>query len=127
MTFSMEDQVWNRACMEAGGDTPQVGDLALSSMIQAHGLIMNGGVHHAIDTLSPAELESAAQGFAYFGLGEAGRFLADLPTDPTLAEWTDGTESVANDTYNQVVPDDEYLSRHFRAIIQTRPDDFAPI
>jgi hypothetical protein len=113
--------------MDAGGDTPQAGDLALSSMIQAHSLIMNGGVHHAIDVLSPAELEAAVQGFAYFDLGDAGRLLSGIPTDPRLSEWTDETEPIANDTYNYLVPDDECLERHFRAMIQTKPNDFAPI
>ena len=113
--------------MQSGGDAARVGDRALASLLLAHGMIMNGGVHHAIEALSSDELEAAAQGFAYFKLDEVGKFLSSMPTDSSLSAWTEASEPVANETYNRLVPDDEYLAERFKLAIQTTPDDFTPI
>ena len=41
------DRVWNRAALEGGGASPGPGDRALASLLLVHGLVINGGVHHA--------------------------------------------------------------------------------
>jgi hypothetical protein len=38
------DEVWNRAALEGGGPEPREGDVALATLLRAHGLAMNGGV-----------------------------------------------------------------------------------
>jgi hypothetical protein len=69
------DRVWNRAALEAGGPSPAKGDRALAALLLAHGLVMNGGVHHALRCMQPAELMAAAEGFSFFSLADvAGSF-----------------------------------------------------
>ena len=59
MKMTSADRVWNRAALEAGGDSPGLGDRALASLLLVHGLVMNGGVHRAIECVEPAELVAA--------------------------------------------------------------------
>lgn len=55
MSRSQADAVWNRAALEGGGAHPKAGDSALPALLRAHGYIMNGGVHHVVECLSPEE------------------------------------------------------------------------
>jgi hypothetical protein len=67
-------------------------------------MVMNGGVHHAMDVLSPTELEAAASGFRFLSL----EGVADLLED---AQHLD--EDEANRRYWDAVPDDEVLQNPF--------------
>ena len=42
-------QIWNRALADYGLAGPALGDRALAAMLLAHGLVMNGGVLHAVE------------------------------------------------------------------------------
>ena len=121
------DQVWNRAATESGGEVPGPGDCALASLLCAHGLIMNGGVHHALECLQPRELAAAIDGYAYFGLDDVAALLRGAASDPVLREWTDDTESVANGRYAKFVPDDDHLVNRFRVVFRERVNQFAPV
>jgi hypothetical protein len=127
MTLTESDQVWNRACLQDGGVQPSRGDRALADMLVAHGLVMNGGVHHAVNCLSLEELAAAVAGYEYFRLPEVASFLAALPTDPDLGEWTEQSEFKANERYDKLVPSDEYLSTKFERVFRERSGDFASI
>ena len=59
------DRVWNRAAMEEGCVSPRAGDRALSALLLVHGMVMNGGVHHALESVDPAELAAGADGYAF--------------------------------------------------------------
>jgi len=121
------DKVWNRAVMEAGGDSPGPGDRALASLLLVHGLVMNGGVHHAIECIEPAELLAAAEGYAYFGFEDVAAFLRGAAQDPVLSGWTDDTEVAANSRYAEMVPDDLRLVARFREVFRERAEQFAPL
>ena len=69
--------VWNRAALEDGGPTPAEGDLALAALLRAHGVVMNGGVDHALEVLSAAELRAALAGYRYFGFEQIALLLED--------------------------------------------------
>ena len=121
MALTVVDQIWNRAAIEGGGRAPRAGDQALSSLLAAHSLVMNGGVHHAIEVLSPEELSAAAKGFRYFGLDEVGSFLIGV------AGGRDHSEQEANERYGGLIPGDESLAKRFQAKLERNPDEFAPV
>jgi len=125
MTITGADQVWNRACADQGSLQPCRGDRALSDMLRAHGLVMNGGVHHALVCLSPDELASAVAGFEYFDLPEVASFLEALPTDPDLGKWTERSEVKANQRYGRLVPDDDHLVAKFEGVFRKHSEEFA--
>ena len=120
------DAIWNRAALEAGGDSPEAGDVSLASLLLAHGLVMNGGVHHATDCLSPEELAAAVSGYSYFGLSDAGDVLVAAAQGP-LSPWTDENEAEADRRYRELVPNDEAISNAFETTLSDRPHDFARI
>ena len=121
------DRVWNRAALEAGGDSPSAGDRALASMLLVHGLVMNGGVHHAIECVAPAELVAAADGYAFFGLTDVAAFFRGAAGDPMLSTWNDNTEAAANHRYAEMVPDDSHLVARFEEAFCNRPEQFASL
>ncbi len=128
MENSDADHVWNRACEFRSDGPRKPGDRALEAMLLAHGLIMNGGVHHCVfDVLSRDELAKSAAGYAYFGLNEVASFLSGLPIHPQLAQWTDETEPIANSTYDELVPNDQYLADRFERVFRDRPEEFAEV
>ena len=98
--LSRQDKIWNRACLESGGPSPAAGDQALASLLLAHGLAMNGGVVHALECLSQAELAAAVAGFDYFDLAEASRVFQQCPDE------TEETELRLNQLYWATVPSD---------------------
>ena len=121
------DQVWNRACMMKGAESPGPGDHALASLISVHGLIMNGGVHHALECVEPSVLLAAADGYAFFGFDEVATFFRGAARDPILSAWTEDTEPIANRRYTEMVPDDSYLVARFAKVFHERPEQFAPL
>jgi hypothetical protein len=127
MGVSVADQVWNRAALESGGESPGPGDRALAALLLAHGLVMNGGVHHALECLDPSQVIAAADGFAYFGLDAVASFFREAASDRALAEWTEQTEHVTNEHYWGLVPDDSFLESRFQAFFRERPREFSPV
>ena len=120
MQLSRQDQIWNRACLEAGGSEPAAGDVALASLLLAHGLAMNGGVVHAMGCLSPTQLDAAIAGFNYFGLAAAAHVFMQSPDD------SEATEERLNQMYWQAVPNDATLVQSFRIKLIACPGAFAP-
>ncbi|MCC6697355.1 MAG: hypothetical protein IT365_17125 [Candidatus Hydrogenedentes bacterium] len=121
------DRVWNRGALEAGGDSPGPGDRALASLLLVHGLVMNGGVHHAIECVEPVELAAAADGYAFFGFHDVAEFFRGTSVDHVLSTWDDNTEVVANRRYAEMVPDDSHLVARFEVVFRERPQLFAPL
>lgn len=120
MQPSRQDEIWNRASLEAGGPAAAVGDRALASLLLAHSLAMNGGVVQAIGCLSKLELAAAIFGFNYFGLVGASHVFEQVPDD------SEETEERLNQMYSQVVPNDETLAKAFRVKLLASPHAFAP-
>jgi hypothetical protein len=121
------DKVWNRAALEAGGASPGPGDRALASLLLVHGLVMNGGVHHAIECIERTEILAAADGYEFYGCDDVASFFRAAADDPLLCIWTDETEVAANRRYAEMVPDDSYLVARFEKAYSERAEQFAPI
>ncbi len=100
------------------------GDIALARMLGMHNLIMNGGVHHALDMLSPDEVEAAIAGFVYFDVQPALAAVTTVLNTPHLREWTDANEAKANALYYTQVPDDELLVTAFDKRYLATPEEF---
>jgi hypothetical protein len=120
------DAVWNRACAEARGPKhlSKPGDRALADMILAHSLAMNGGVLHALESLSRMELTAALDGYRYFGLDSAARaleYVSERRGDDLDDDALDRLEVEADERYASVVPDDESLVRRSRLATGSHP------
>jgi hypothetical protein len=85
---------------------PTPRDLASAVWI-THGLVMNGGVLHAVEVLKPTELDTAIAGYEHFGLAGAARVLSLAKTLGEIEK--DATEARFDREYATAVPDDAYL------------------
>jgi hypothetical protein len=86
---------------------PTVDEMASAVWI-AHGLVMNGGVLHAVEVLAPEELRIATAGYRHFGLPGAANAFADARK---LAESARAAEEGRLDrAYVTALPDDAFLS-----------------
>lgn len=121
------DRVWNRAALNSGGGSPHPGDRALASILWVHGLVMNGGVHHALESIGPDALDGAIEGYSFFGLNDVAAFFRAADSDPVLSVWTEDTETTANQRYAAMVPSDSSLFERFGEVFRAHGDLFAPV
>jgi hypothetical protein len=124
---TVADQIWNRAALERGGAAPRSGDRALASLLLVHGLVMNGGVHHALESAEPAELAAAADGFDFFGFYDVAALFRPAADESVLSKWTHETEVTANLRYETLIPSDSYLNARFKEVLGKRAAEFAPL
>jgi hypothetical protein len=115
-----EDLIWNRAALDAGGTAPREGDRALAALLRAHGMVMNGGVGHAIEVLSRDELLEAVAGFRFFGFQEVAALLENAATHGV------DDEEVADSGYARFIPNDDTITRCFSGLLRARREAFAP-
>jgi hypothetical protein len=115
---SRQDEIWNRACLEGGGPNPSEGDSALSSLLQVHSLVMNGGVLHALESLAPEDVARAIAGYRYFELSKAAEVLAQV------YENNEEAEKASNAAYWHAIPGDETIQHAFRIKLLACPDAF---
>ena len=120
MQLSHEDRVWNRAAVDGGGATPGAGDRALSSLLLVHGLVMNGGVEHAVEVLSPNEVAAAILGFRYFEFVDVAELLQSVASGKLSAEELD-------QRYWDLIPNDEAIAQKFKTRFRLSPNAFAPL
>jgi hypothetical protein len=97
----------------------------LSAMLQAHGLISNGGVLHALELLTAGEMNEAIQGYRYFGLDEVAGFLAS-EARVAEADRFDDDESRLDKAYGGLIPTDSTFDAPFDGRLRQSPEDFAP-
>ena len=121
------DLIWNRAAMDNGGDSPEVGDRALADLLAAHGLIMNGGVFHAVECLDDKEMSAASAGYGHFGLEAIGELLNQASETLGSGEDDDEREAEFDAAYLAIVPDDSSLAERFENRLASHPHEFAPI
>ena len=126
MVLTEADQVWNRAALQEDRSSFRAGDRALSDMLRAHGLAMNGGVYHAVEVLSPDEFEAALAGYRYFDI-EALASLLERARSQDDDQVTDSDEAIADADYSRVIPDDDSLAACFEVIFASRRSEFAPV
>jgi hypothetical protein len=128
-----KDEVWNRACAEAGRPKTLTlaGDRALADMVRLHSLAMNSGLLDAIERQSVAERVAALDGYRFFGLHAAADVVQDigrrLDNGALTSEEADELEAEADARYDAVVADDDVLVRAFEARYDEDASLFAPI
>lgn len=84
-------------------------------------MIMSGGLNHTLDVLTPEDFASAAAGFRYLQLTDVADLVEqaqDVPSDDLLEE--------LGARYSALIPRDQVIGDQFEALLQQRPDDFAP-
>jgi hypothetical protein len=121
MRASDADGIWNRAAAHLGGSNPAQGDRHLAALLRVHGLIMNGGVQHAAETISPADISAAAEGFLFFGFEDVAMLLREV------VESNDLDAELADKAYTEVISSEQVLSERFREVLSSRPHAFAPL
>jgi hypothetical protein len=119
------DIIWNRACLQDVMGLG-VGDQALAAMILAHGLVMNGGVLHAVESLDPGQLVAVQEGFRYFGLARVEAFLAEAKSTAEAGGDRAAREAAFDKRYAALVPDDSFLIERFESVLRRSPSAFAP-
>jgi hypothetical protein len=120
------DLIWNRACGEdALRSLP--GDRALADLLRAHGLAMNGGVQHAVECLTAAELTDAEAGYRFYGLAEVAALLSRARNLFEVGDDLEDHEQQLDRQYAALIPSDSALVECFEKRLQTSPADFAPL
>ena len=107
--------------MESGGNAARAGDRALADLLLAHGMVMNGGVVHAIEALSLEEYSAALSGFRFFGFDEVALLLEGA------LRASEEDQDRADRSYGRLIPWDEVLIERFEAYYRFSPEAFAPI
>ena len=120
------DWDWNRACGEAslrflGGDH------ALNDLLIAHGYIMNGGVLHAVECLTPNALSDAMSGYRYYGLDVIVSLLLRARLILETNENLGLQESQLDRSYTSIIQTDSWLSQRFKAHMALNPSEYAPV
>ena len=92
---------------------------AASAVWIAHGLVMNGGVLHCVESLSEKELRTAIAGYRLFDLSQA----ADILVEATRvsADEADAAEGKLDTAYSAAIHDDEFLASHINAAFPSEP------
>jgi hypothetical protein len=131
------EHIWKRACQatEAGAEL-RAGDRALAAALLAHGIVMNGGVLHGLQGMSPSERREAAAGYRFLALPTLAELFEMQVPDDDLDENDDDDDSESeldrleaelNQKYWATAPDDEALWRAFEKKLMQEPGLFAPL
>jgi hypothetical protein len=121
------DLIWNRAAMKEGGSGAAPGDIALSSLLSAHALAMNGGVLHAVELLTGPELSAAMDGYRFFGFAKTADLLTRARELFVLGLDLEKCEIELDREYSNQIPNDSVLAEGFERHFRLHPVDFAPL
>lgn len=124
--LSDANKIWNRACF-CSGPTQYAGDRALADLLTAHGLTMNGGVLHAVECLTGAQLAAATAAYRFFGLDLVAELLLDARRVFEMNVGLEDAESKLDSRYAELIPDDSLLEERFENHLRAMPSDFAPL
>ena len=83
-------------------------------------MVMNGGVEHAVEVLSPNEVAAAVLGFRYFEFVGIAELLQSVASGKLCAEDLD-------QRYWDLIPNDEAIAQKFKARFRLSPNAFAPL
>jgi len=121
--------IWNRAAGGATAGSLKDGDRSLAALLQAHGLIMNGGVLNAVEVMQQEEFRSAVAGYDYFELHGVSHLLrqARALVQRGEEEEIESHEAMFDADYRAIIPDDSALFRLFEERLRARPSDFASV
>ncbi|ARC58277.1 hypothetical protein AS850_14420 [Frondihabitans sp. 762G35] len=137
MSTDIEEAIWDRAELRAGGDAPEAGDQALSALLRVHAEVSSSGFEDALKTLTRSDLEEGAEGFEFFG-ALAVRDLVleasdldvvpdDEDDDAPTADEVDERLDALDDRYAELVPSESALTALVATRYRDHPDDFAPV
>ncbi|MHA7862572.1 DMP19 family protein [Tessaracoccus sp. Y36] len=119
------DGIWNRA-LDGGGEGD--GDIALAAALVFHGLVMNGGALHAVETIDPEELSEAKEGYRWLGLDQVAELIKRIEAESAEVvgdvEALEDLEQSADDDYYALIPDDAALQEALEAKYAEEPDAF---
>ena len=124
--LTLRDRIWNRAC-EGGGEAPGAGDSALAALLLFHGPCMNGGVLHAVECLSPAQLTESEAGFRFFGLSSTAELLQRAREIVSVGKDLEEYGSTFDQEYWGQIPDDSTLVKRFELHHESHPSDYSPL
>lgn len=119
MPLRLPDAIWNRACSLSASPALLHGDLALSAVILAHSLVMNGGFKHALESMEDAKTVAAIAGFRYFKLPAAANLFEEGLRNPPA-------DDVAADRIYWSQVSEDAIIRAFRIKLLKSPEAFAP-
>src|SRR5262249_40895856 len=112
--------IWNRACGEHQLRSLR-GDRALADLLRAHGLVMNGGVVHAVECLTDSELSDAESGYRFYGLDEAAALLSHARTILEADGNLGFRERQLDQQYADLIPTDSTLVERFQKHLRLCP------
>jgi hypothetical protein len=120
------DLIWNRACL---GDTTALsaGDRALAALLLLHGMVMNGGVLYAVESVTSRQFAAGKSGYRFFGFADVADLLTQAKLLATSNDDLDSIEAQLDRRYQSLVPDDSTLSERFETYLLRSPSDFAPL
>jgi hypothetical protein len=103
------------------------GDRALADLLRAHGLIMNGGVLHAVECLTASELSDAESGYPFYGINAAASLLSRARTILEADKNLEFHERQLDQQYADVIPADSTLIERFEKHLGLYPSEYAPV
>jgi hypothetical protein len=96
-------------------------------MLQAHGLVMNGGVLHAIEYLAGSKLRDAEAGYCFYGLDAVASLLSRARSIFESGVELTEHELQLDAEYGVLVPTDTSLVDRFEQQLQLKPSEFEPL
>ena len=124
--ITVADRIWNRAC-QGGVANPRAGDSALSALLLFHSVAMNGGVLHAIESLSPDKLAAAQLGYNYFGVAGITALICSAQEVIYQEQDLDDLEQKLDQDYWALVPDDGALVKSFEVHFNANAVEYSPL
>ena len=121
------DLIWNRAALDESGTSPRAGDRALSLVLKAHGLAMNGGVFHTIELLAGEKLIGAKNGYRFFEYPQVADLLERAHQLFNEGKDLGSYEPILDTEYARHIPDDSTLVARFESRFHAHPEEFAPL
>jgi hypothetical protein len=120
------DAIWNRATSPAQQKVLRAGDIALADMVRLHGLIMNGGVQHALEHSDGDEWARGISGYQFFRLLPVAALLLRAASKPSVTDMESMLDDIDGE-YTSLVPTDQALESVFHQVLDERPELFAPV
>lgn len=128
LMVTLGELVWSRACAAQGGAQRREGDAALSAMLLFHGLAMNGGVAHAVECLSPEELDASIRGYHFYGLGALSHLVAAAKAAPSDDDEADDLGTRLDAEYAaKIANGDAALARIFEEHLAAHPEQYSSV
>jgi hypothetical protein len=124
--LTQANMIWNRACSEDSLRSLP-GDRALADLLRAHGLVMNGGVLHAVESLTASELSDAESGCRFYELDAIASLLSRARKILDTGDDLGDHEQRLDAEYVKIIPSDSSLVDRFEKRLKSNASDFAPL